>query len=106
MERADRFKIAGYTMKWWSKIKPIQISPIANLSSNLIKRSLLVNADFALIIALSIAKIDRTSVGNRLSRALLYCAHYRDLDGGIMAMEMETLARACPKVGAPPVPTH
>lgn len=106
MERADRFKIAGFTLKWWCKIKPIQVGPLGALPAELQKRGLLVNADFALIKALSIAWVDHTRMEKRLTDALLYTAHYRDFDGGVMALEMETLAKAYPKAGAPPVPSH
>ncbi|EWY42880.1 hypothetical protein N825_02455 [Skermanella stibiiresistens SB22] len=97
MERADRFKIAGYLLKWLCKIKPIQIGPLGDLPANLQKRGLVVNENFALIHALIIAKVDKAKIEQRLVTSLLYSAHYRDLNGGVMAMQMETLARAYPR---------
>lgn len=97
MERADRYKIAGYFLKWISKIKPIQIGPIGGLSPDLQKRGILVNADFALIHALTIANIDQAKIHSRLIVSLLYSAHYRDLDGGVIAVALESLAKAFPR---------
>lgn len=92
MERADRFKRAGFMLKWFCKIRPIQVGPLVGLTPGLRKRGMLVNADFALIQALSIAGVKR--VDERLIAALLYTAHYRDFEGSVMALEMATLARA------------
>jgi len=97
MERADRFKIAGYFLKWLCKIRPIQVGPLGNLPPNLQKRGIVVNADFALIHALIVAKINQPNVEPRLVMSLLYSAHYRELDGGVMAVTMESLARAYPR---------
>ena len=57
MERVDRYKIASYTLKWLCKIRPVQVGPLGNLRRNLQKHGLLVNADFALTQAFSIARI-------------------------------------------------
>lgn len=98
MERADRYKIAGYFLKWISKIKPIQIGRLGSLSPDLQKRGILVNADFALIHALTVANIDQARVNSRLLISLLYSAHYRALDGGVMAVALESLAKAYPRL--------
>lgn len=97
MERADRFKIAGYSLKWLSKIKPIQVGPLEAVPPAAKRRGLLINADFALICAMSIAKVDYAKVDQRIRSGLLYAAHYRDIEGGNMALQMLTLAQAYPR---------
>lgn len=98
MELADRFKIASYSLKWLTKIKPIQIGPLETLPENLQKRGLLINADFAIICSLSIAGIDLSKVEPRLRNGLLYAAHYRDIEPGNMALHLLTLACAYPRI--------
>ncbi|MFS2010291.1 hypothetical protein ACCD06_10510 [Azospirillum sp. CT11-132] len=92
MERIDRYKIASYTLKWLCKIRPIQVGPLGSLSRDVQKRGLVVNADFALTQAFSIANINSKIIGTRLRNSILYSAHYRDIDGGVMAVTLEALA--------------
>lgn len=92
MERIDRFKIASYTLKWLCNIRPIQVGVLGNLKPNLQKHGLLINADFALTQAFAVAGVRSVMIGKRLRSSLLYSAHYRDFDGGVMAVTMQTLA--------------
>lgn len=97
MERADRYKIAGYTFKWFSKIRPIQVGGLVPKDQTAQRWMLLINADFAVFQAINIAKIDRTKMGNDLARLLVYTAHYRDIEGGTMAILFASLARQYPR---------
>jgi hypothetical protein len=97
LERADRYKIAGYTLKWLSKLRPIQVGGKVPADQNAQRWMLLVNADFALIQAIAISRIDRRKMDNRFARDLTYAAQYRDVDGAAAALQFLALARLYPR---------
>jgi hypothetical protein len=99
MEKADRHKVAAYSVKWLSKIKPIQVPDFAVHAdeTDLQKRLILINADFALMNALIFAKVDRRKIDDEsIYTDWLYTAHYRYIDGGVLAQMFEAAARAWP----------
>lgn len=100
MERADHFKVAGYTVKWLTKIRPIQVldRPENDGPNQLQRRVLLLNADFALINALIMAGVDRNKIPDEgIYLDWLYTAQYRYLDGGVLAQMFEAAARTWPR---------
>ncbi len=102
MERADHFKVAGYTLKWLSKIRPIQIldEPPPNAPNDLQRRVLLINADFALINALVFAGVDRKQIPDEgIYLDWLYTAEFRYIDGGVIGQMLEAAARSWPATG-------
>lgn len=93
MHTADRFKIAGYTLKWLSKIKPIQHPDVDSSSPNSDKRLILLNEDFALANAFVICGINYKNVPVKFVLDVLYTLHYRAVDAGILAHLMEMASR-------------
>jgi hypothetical protein len=80
--RADRHKQAAYTIKWISKIKPIQIIPNKIVDKGLI----LINASFALYVGFSfLDKEISKCISERYIKHLLYSCLYRDVSGRALA---------------------
>ncbi|MDR1937779.1 MAG: hypothetical protein LBQ73_04685 [Tannerellaceae bacterium] len=79
---ADRHKQAAYTLKWLSKMKPIQIKE--GYSAN--KYALNVNGSFAIFVSLTFL---RTEVAKNISDSylnfLLYSCLYRNISGKLFA---------------------
>lgn len=98
MERADRFKIAAYTFKWLTKVKPIQIGDVSSAAPLVKKRAMLVNSDFASINALFIAGVNKVSMDEEFTRRLLYTGYYRSVEEGTLAMLLESWARLYPRM--------
>lgn len=110
MPIANRYKRAGYTLKWFGRIRPIQLTqtPVQHRTSNpdgsyaqeeidpVIERCMLINADFALIHALIWVGADPKRVSEDVWRELLYTVHYRDIDGGVMAQYLHQIALRWP----------
>jgi hypothetical protein len=85
---ADNHKQAGYTIKWISKIKPIQINQHAPTDKNI----LLVNSSFALFAGFTF--LDK-NVTNIISASyldhLIYSTLYRNISGRQLASTMYVL---------------
>ena len=110
MPIANRYKRAGYTLKWFGRIRPIQLTetPVKRRASSpgssytqeeidpVVERSMLINADFALIHALNWVGADPKQVSEEVWRELLYTVHYRDIDGGVMAQYLHQIALRWP----------
>lgn len=91
LQRANRYKRAGFTIKWLCRIRPIQVRGIDGLDRRAQRRALLVNADFALIAALNLCRIDHERIDKSLVEGLLYTAHYRDAEGNVMAQMLQAV---------------
>ena len=85
---ADNHKQAGYTIKWISKIKPIQIKQSTPTDKNI----LLVNSSFALFAGFTFLD---NNVANIISSSyldhLIYSTLYRDISGRQLASTMYVL---------------
>ncbi|WP_448190136.1 hypothetical protein [Azospirillum sp. sgz301742] len=93
LERANRFKRAGFSVKWLCRIRPIQVGPIGGLTREAQRRAIVVNADFALTNALVFTRASRTRIDRRLLHDILYSAHYRDVEGAVMAQLLEAFTQ-------------
>lgn len=92
-EYADRHKQAAYTIKWISKLKPIQIMPCESIN----KEKILINASFALFVGLAFLNEDVTlNISPKLLQHLLYTCHYRNISGKQLATTLYILEQ---KVG-------
>lgn len=110
--RADRFKIAGYTIKWLSKIRPIQVRPFDLTDEELALHATMINARFAVMVGLSVAGVDHQVIiansekpltgtiddqSHSIVETMIYSAVYRDLDGTAWAQLLVALHTAYPK---------
>ncbi|MCX6225954.1 MAG: hypothetical protein NTV01_14580, partial [Bacteroidia bacterium] len=85
---ADRHKQAAYSIKWISKLKPIQLTIEATIN----KSALLVNSSFALFVGFSF--LDQnvfTQISPKLFQHLLYTTHYRNISGKQLATSLYIL---------------
>jgi len=89
-EYADRHKQAAYTIKWLSKIKPIQILPQTEVTSNVIY----VNAAFALYAGLTFLdpNVSRC-ISEKYIKHLLYTCLYRNWSGRNLASTLYVIER-------------
>lgn len=100
--KADRFKVAGFTMEWLAKCRPIVIDESHHYTvkdADVQKIMLLANAVFAFVSALNFAKIDPNKVPPDFASELFYDLHYRSVDGKIFAQMLKLMAGVWGKVG-------
>lgn len=102
-------RIAAYTLKWWLRVRPIQIAPDTEMAADhALRLAPVVNEGFAMLMAFHLSTIPYKKIPVRHSGRLLYSAHYRDTDPGVMAHFLEVMrdAWAAPAAGgaAPPPP--
>lgn len=95
--RADRFKRAGYTMKWISKIKPVNLDSLADLPHANEKLLLLTNEAFALAVGMNMSCINHETAPANLASEIMYDLHYRHIEGGIMAQLLKLASQLWPK---------
>lgn len=87
-EYADRHKQAAYTIKWISKLKPIQILP--NEAIN--KEKILINASFAVFVGFSFLNENvALNISPKLLQHILYTCHYRNISGKQLATTLYIL---------------
>lgn len=99
MTRADHFKIAGYSTKWLSKVRPIQVQKVDARDEARLNRIAFVNSEFALMQGLNFANVDINGIGD-LAENIMYDCCYRDIDGGIMAQLYKALHMTAPRKGS------
>lgn len=103
METADRFKVAGYTMRWLMQTCPVHLEEkrkeedIVFLGKKEDSRLLTVNADFAFTVGSNMAGADPVKAEPKMVNAVIYTLHYRDIEPGMTALFMELFARVWPK---------
>ena len=79
---ADQHKQAAFTIKWISKIKPIQINP--NFKIN--KQIILINSLFAIFTGSSfLLKVTPENIPMNYYKHLIYSTLYRDIDAKQLA---------------------
>jgi len=94
---ADRYKIGSYSTKWLMRLRPVQFKPAgARYNDRQNRLLLLVNAQYALMVASSICKFDLDSMPQKWRENLLYTLHYRDLEPGILAQFYRLAAATWP----------
>lgn len=99
IDRADRFKIASYTMRWLAKVRPIYVNdeelktPVAKGKEAL----LTVNASFAFSVGCNMAGASPHDVDSKTAMEITYDLHHRDVEPGTMAHLMKLLAERWPK---------
>jgi hypothetical protein len=77
-ERADRHKQAGYTFKWISKIRPVQI----NYKQNQPQEELMFNSYFAIHASLHFLKGEAAAeISPKFLKHLIYYSIYRNISG-------------------------
>lgn len=91
---ADEHKIAGFLMKWISKLKPIQV--LNNDPKEITKKEILVNEFFAIYAGFNVfSKISFKKISTKFALNLLYTLHFRSSDGMIFSSLMYLLEKAC-----------
>ena len=93
-KNADGHKKAAFTVKWISKIRPVNIRVD---EENLTRKEILCNQVFAVIAGLSFLDIDVTKISENLFDNLLYTSQYRDIDPIQMATSMYILEKSMNK---------
>lgn len=77
-EYADRHKQAGYTIKWLSRFRPIQLTVVAKPDTTL----LTINESFALYAGIMfLAPTSMENMSRKLFKHLIYSITYRELSG-------------------------
>ncbi len=104
IKRADRFKIAGYTVKWLTGAKPIQIPEIENTSPLGTRLIPVLNDGFSLISALHIAGVNTDKATRHFGADMLYSSHYRTCDPTLLVQMFELAAMHWPAQGVVPKP--
>lgn len=109
---ADHFKIAGFTVKWLSRLRPIQVAQFDPADDDLGERALMVNAQFAVMEALVVADIDHLKLADIIAARmdgsakvetadlignLMYNCVYRDIDGNVLAQNFLALHLLAPR---------
>ena len=81
-ERADQHKQAGYTIKWISRIRPIQL----NQDTLIDKQTLFINSSFAIYCGFSFLDLKiADTITPHFFKHLLYITQYRQLSGKQLA---------------------
>jgi hypothetical protein len=90
-ERVEPYKSAGYTLKWLSKIRPIQINSAPG--HTIPKAAIQINGFYALSCALSYLDIELNDVARnkKLIEDLLYNSLYRNISGKSYAITFKLL---------------
>ncbi|MCL2326939.1 MAG: hypothetical protein FWC39_00345 [Bacteroidetes bacterium] len=89
--RADRHKQAAYTIKWISKIKPIQIKP--DKKNN--KFTITANSSFALFVGFTFFDVNiARQVSEHYINNLLYFTLFRNISGRQLASTLYVLEHA------------
>ena len=95
-DRVNQHKQAAYTIKWISKIRPIQI-----LSDKLTKELIWVNSHFAVFLGMTFLHPSvryYLETDNNYLEQLLYTAQYRNISGRHLASSMYLLEQLAEKM--------
>jgi hypothetical protein len=92
---ADKHKKAALTIKWISKLRPIQL--LSDDSKDISGDVFLSNALFAINAGLSFLEIDIRRISQPFFNHLLYISQYRELDGSHLATTMYVLEKSLNK---------
>jgi hypothetical protein len=116
IKKADRFKMGGFSIKWMSKVRPIQVKyfPIEDEKAALM--AVTMNARFAVMQGLSMSGIcipelnralvkETSAAGSfgsgQILDSLVYNATYRDFDGHAWSQLLLALYQKFPEPKAP-----
>lgn len=89
---ADKHKKAALTIRWISKLRPIQL--LSDDSMEVSGDVFLANAIFAINAGLSFLEVDIKKISQAFFHHLLYISQYRDLDGSHLATTMYVLEKS------------
>lgn len=88
IDNADRHKRASFTLKWLSRLRPVQIERGVLVSKT---EHLLINEIFAVFAALEHLDVSFHDVDAKWLFNMIYTLRYRDLNAEAMASEMYLL---------------
>jgi hypothetical protein len=94
IERADAHKRASFTLKWISRLRPVQIERGTEISKS---ELMLTNEVFAVFLALEHLQLTFDHVDDKWLYNLLHTLRYRDFDAEAMASEMYLIEQAAQK---------
>ena len=95
-ERIDEVKQAGFTIKWLSKLRPLQFDCEESETTN---QLLYVNEIFAVRCGLMFMKVSPDSIPDNIYADVLYTLHYRNIDERMLFVWLTTLEAALNKRG-------
>ena len=90
-ERIDEVKQAGFTIKWLSKLRPLQFECDESETSN---KLLYLNEIFAVRCGLTFMKVSPDAIPDQIYADLLYTLHYRNVDERMLFVWLATLEAA------------
>lgn len=94
IEHADAHKRASFTLKWISRLRPVQIERGTAISKS---ELLLTNEIYAIFLALEHLKLTFDHVDDKWLRNLVHTLRYRDFDAEALASEMYLVEQAAQK---------
>ena len=93
-ELIDEVKQAGFTIKWVSKLRPLQFHCDESETTN---NLLYVNEIFAVRCGLAFMRISPDSISDQIYADVLYTLHYRNVDERMLFIWLATLKHALGK---------
>ena len=86
-ERVNRHRQAAYTLKWVSKLRPIQMERGHAITD----ASMYINEIYAIHLALAYLRKAATSLDRQVLADLLYDLHFRPTDGEVLTLVMRLI---------------
>ncbi len=86
-ERVNRHRQAAFTLKWISKLRPIQLTP----SHAITDASMYINEIYAIHLAMHYLKKPLKKLPPPFLDDLLYDLHFRPIDGEILTLVMRAI---------------
>ena len=93
-ELIDEVKQAGFTIKWISKLRPLQFDCDESETTN---KLLYVNEIFAVRCGLAFMEVSLRSIPDQIYADILYTLHYRNIDERMLFVWLATLGVALDK---------
>ena len=90
---ADQHKKAAFTMKWLSKVKPIQIKHTVQVDQ-IDEETLQANEWFALVAGISFLDLSIDSLPDHYINNILYILQYRDVECLVLSSKMYLLEKS------------
>lgn len=86
-ERVNRYRQAAFTLKWVSKLRPIQLKPGHSITD----ASMFINEIYAIQLAMHYLKKPLKNLPPPFLADLLYDLHFRPTDGEILTLVMRAI---------------
>ncbi|MBC2696710.1 MAG: hypothetical protein HF982_15825 [Desulfobacteraceae bacterium] len=90
---ADQHKKAAYTMKWITKVKPIQIKHTVDIDK-IDEECMQANELFAFIAGISFLDVDLNKLPDHFINNILYILQYRDVECLVLSSKMYLIERS------------